>query len=788
MSLHPFIARLLAAASFCAVASVQAVEPARRASAPAAVAERNPLQHAHVQKLPLTTDQRPPLADTREHLYRSYDGSGAAAARPSAGCDLGVFASSSGAALVDAVKGAQVVECLYDLYDLSGTAAGATFNEAKMTTVANALAVEAAAYPGNNDTKVLQLVTFLRAGYFVQYTYASDVGAYGASLQSAVRAALDAFFANPNSLATNNSNGNILYEVMILIDSADEAISQFGVLSRLLNAYDVPTWGVHSYLRSAMNRVPNILYAERDNPQFRTLVKNSQLAQDIAGFIARTHAAAIGGSSEYLLVNMGGELARLLAYAGDFPFDLRMTVKNVLDQFTLGGYGSAIYVRIADMILYYDQPNCGYFGVCTFRDELAAIVLPNTFQCSKTLRLRHQALTPAQVESVCAQVGEEEGFFHDKVGTGRIPVADDRNDALEMIVFNSSSDYETNSGILFGNSVNNGGIYLEGNPAAAGNQARFIAYRAEWLPQFEVWNLLHEYVHYLDGRFNMYGGFGSYPQSTPYSSVWYIEGVAEYISLEFRGLTSSGALAEAANPDLYKLSDLFNNVYGQSTARIYYWGYLANRFLFEEDRRAVRDLQQRFRAGNYTPGYRNWLEQRRTAYDDTFRDWVACFKQNGGDTRSCRGDAIFADDFEELADPPAPEPEEPADVPECNVYANPGMLYQFATQASGAGNCQVSGLEKANDGNIKLFIYVPWTPQYSQLRFKIHGGSGEADIYVLKGSYSDISETNYDFSDTSPGNEARIKIDNPTPGATYSVLIKADPQFDGVTATSYLFP
>lgn len=785
---HPFFARVLALAGLCAIASVQAMEPARRASPPASIAERNPIPLAHVQKLPLDTDQRPPLADTRAHLYRSYDDAAETASRPAAGCDLGVFANSTGAALVDAVKAAQVVECLYGLYDLSGSAAGATFSEAKMVAVANAFASEAASYPGNNDTKVLQLVTFLRAGYYVQYVYPSDVGAYGASLQSAVRSALTAFFAHPNSLAANNSNGNILYEVMILIDSADEAVSQFGVLSTLLNAYDVPTWGVHGYLRSAMNRVANILYAERDNPQFRTLVKNGQLAQDIAGFIARTHADAIGRNNEYLLVNMGGELARLLAYAGEFPFDLRATVKTTLDRFTLGGYGSAIYVRMADMILYYDRPNCSYFGVCTFREELAAIVLPNTHQCSPTLRLRHQALTAEQVESVCAQVGEEEGFFHDKVGTGRVPVADDHNDVLEMVVFNSSTEYEMNSGILFGNSVNNGGIYLEGNPATPGNQARFIAYRAEWLAQFEVWNLLHEYVHYLDGRFNMYGSFGVYPQSTPYSSVWYIEGVAEYISLEFRGLVSSGALAEAANPGLYKLSDLFNNVYGQSTARIYYWGYLANRFLFEEDRRAVRDLQQRFRAGNYTPGYRNWLDLRRTAYDSTFRDWVACFKQNAGDTRSCRGDAIFADDFEDLADPPAPEPEEPADVPECNVYSNPGMLYQFATQASGAGNCKVSGLEKSNSGTVKLFIYVPWTPQYSQLRFKIHGGSGEADIYALKGSYSDISETHYDVADTSPGTEARIKIDNPTPGATYSVLIKANPQFSDLTATSYLFP
>ena len=44
--------------------------------------------------------------------------------------------------------------------------------------------------------------------------------------------------------------------------------------------------------------------------------------------------------------------------------------------------------------------------------------------------------------------------------------------------------------------TDNGGMYLEGSPNVAGNQARFVAYEAEWKqPDFHVWNLQHEYVH-----------------------------------------------------------------------------------------------------------------------------------------------------------------------------------------------------------------------------------------------------------------------------------------------------
>lgn len=53
----------------------------------------------------------------------------------------------------------------------------------------------------------------------------------------------------------------------------------------------------------------------------------------------------------------------------------------------------------------------------------------------------------------------------------------------------------------------------KGDPSDPDNQARFIAYRAEWLDGFAVWNLCHEYSHYLDGRYTIQGTFSN-PAST----------------------------------------------------------------------------------------------------------------------------------------------------------------------------------------------------------------------------------------------------------------------------------
>uniref|UniRef100_UPI0038F7C44D collagenase n=1 Tax=Streptomyces turgidiscabies TaxID=85558 RepID=UPI0038F7C44D len=70
-------------------------------------------------------------------------------------------------------------------------------------------------------------------------------------------------------------------------------------------------------------------------------------------------------------------------------------------------------------------------------------------------------------------------------------------------------------------------MYLEGDPSVVGNQANFIAYEASYAnAEHYVWNLEHEYVHYLDGRFDLYGNFNSPTEDI----VWWSEGVAEYIA------------------------------------------------------------------------------------------------------------------------------------------------------------------------------------------------------------------------------------------------------------------
>ncbi len=591
---------------------------------------------------------RPPLFSSRDHLRvdRSQ-------ARPVlAGilaCDTSVYANSSGQALVNAVKNSQM-DCLWDLYSISGGQGASIFPEAKMVTIASAMGSDAIYYPGNNSQQMLQLITFLRAGYYVQYYNRNEIGDYGTPLANAIGSALISFRNNSHFLDVNEDHGEILSEFVTLIDSSEQNANHIDTVRTLLNAYNPVTWGNTWYPVVAVNNVYTVLFRGHQLTSFRDAVQNPAnvgLFDDLVSFVNNNKNADIGTDREFLLRNAGSELARfLMSGTGGYPatfhqYTVHPRVLALLNQFSMTGWGSGIYIQMAGNIEYYDHAHCADFGLCNFANDLEDLVLPaaNARTCSPTLRVRSQALTEAQMDWVCDTIAQEEVFFHDKIGSNpNDPVANDYNTQLEMVIFHSSSDYETYAGTLFGIDTNNGGMYLEGDPSAVGNQPRFIAYEAEWeRPAFDVWNLTHEYVHYLDGRFIWYGPFSSYPMTAPYSGVWFFEGFGEYMSYTFRNLRYDSAVAEAANPDKFTLAQVFDTVYTTDYARTYQWGYMAVRFMFERHLDDVNNMIAVTRLGQYDSGYRTWLDSIRNSYNTEFREWVVCFRAGNGDTSSCGG-------------------------------------------------------------------------------------------------------------------------------------------------------
>ncbi|AZP14421.1 collagenase [Undibacterium parvum] len=256
-------------------------------------------------------------------------------------------------------------------------------------------------------------------------------------------------------------------------------------------------------------------------------------------------------------------------------------------------------------------------------------VLSRSYACGPTLVLRSQALTPEQEQTTCKMLGEIEQKFHTTFSSAGKPVKHDSNVALRANIYQSRDDFVKYAGTHFDMPTDNGGMYLEGLPEQPGNQAEFVANQKK---DGSIHNLGHEYVHYLDGRFNLYGDFctnlhdsHSAPENcakpapmAPYL-VWWTEGVAEYIA---KG-TSNLPASELAGAKTYALSQLFETGYesNNGTARVYSWGYLAVRFMMEKHRDKIEQMLNFTRNGDF-PRYQSLIRSWGDSMDVEFASWL----------------------------------------------------------------------------------------------------------------------------------------------------------------------
>lgn len=537
-----------------------------------------------------------------------------------AACNVSEFAAASGSALVSLIKSSDI-NCINDLFSVSGSQANAIFKESQMVTVANAFRNAASSYNGTNSSNIAQMVLFLRAGYYVQF-YDKAVGNYGPNLVSAIQGALDTFVNNANFGTINDAHGEILSEVVTLVDSSNQNARYLNsVVKRMLtlNNSFMNSW----WMRSAVNNAFTVLFRGHQNEDFKQLVQSDTSIIDTLYNFMNTNWSVLGTDNDFLVSNAARELGRFLQYTDGSAIKnlAKGRVKAMVDRSNVSDKTASVWVGLGEMIEFYDKKNCSYYNMCDYQTKLDTVVLPIKHSCSPTLRLRAQALTQAQLEEACRIVGGEEGYFHQQVQSGNVPVAKDNNKQLEMVIFKSSKDYGTYAGSLFGIDTNNGGMYLEGDPSDVNNQARFIAYQAEWmLPKFEIWNLTHEYIHYLDGRFNMFGDFND-AISVP-KTIWWIEGFAEYMSYSYRKLDYADAKKEAGLKS-FRLSEIFANDYNSGQTRVYNWGYLATRYMFEKQRGRVSSILGQLRSGDYK-GFNSYMNSIGTSLDSDFSNWLPC--------------------------------------------------------------------------------------------------------------------------------------------------------------------
>ncbi len=535
--------------------------------------------------------------------------------------DMNVLAGLQGSALADYIANLPAFDCHYGLFSLSGTRAASVFSAANVTAVAQRFAQEAASYDATN-IRLVNLTLYLRAGYYV--AGGNNGPTPPATVRDVTRTAISGLLDSGRLMRANTPGYTTAGEVMTLITNQYDELYYMprmrSLVTRFTNTAANPNAVQPLAERTAAAGFTGALtvmyYVHWRDGAAAVLQNDPSTTQALYGFVRGNRTALIDTVNNYQLNDTLREAFRYGQYPALLP-TVSQEIRDTLANSRPSDGTVSLWAAAAEAVSYYDSANCASYGTCNYQTTLANAVLKFSQSCSSTIRVRAQALTAAQFSDTCSQLAAEETYAHTMLKTRRLPVANDNNSALEVVVFDDYANYQKYASLIYGISTDNGGMYLEGNPADAANQARFVAYKATWLPDFQIWNLKHEYIHYIDGRFDMAGDFAL---GTSKPTVWWIEGIAEYISLG----NNNQAAIDAARTAQYKLSDIFGNTYEMAdyVNRAYRWGYMATRFMIERHRSDVDANLALFRQGDYA-GYQARMQAIGTGYDAEFTSWVA---------------------------------------------------------------------------------------------------------------------------------------------------------------------
>ncbi len=602
-------------------------------------------------------------------------------------------------------------ECMRTWFSPSLEQADVVFSTMSVSRITGGLKKAIEAYKGTKEQaqQIYYLGEFIKAAYKNRHdTFAKKLQPFPSELSVDIANTIQQFLRSPHALTDGREQQEALASMLIVVDSIRQLAIAAPDVFAILDSFSADKSDSY-YYRKAINNIFVAMAGHSQTKAFYDVIESdSSYIHRLSSFITNNEWA-IGTDSEQLLGNAARELARLVKTE---DAETRKVVVDTLDsllkRYPLGGKSDRIWVGIAEMVDAYASDYLEQLGLSNSKSVLKQRIMTFSYDCRGPARILAQEMTEAQAITSCETLNLKEDDFHQTVNTGYQPVADDHSDSVDVIVFKTKSDYSTYSSFLFDNTTNNGGQFLERDPSKQGNVPRFVAYQNGWDDDFSILNLEHEYVHYLDGRFNQYGDFHDTMREG--SIVWWLEGFAEYMYYK-EGYNAALVLGKEKT---HTLADVFSTNYSDGLNRVYRWGYLAVRFMIEKHPEDVTELLGYSRTGQY----KEWvklLERLGPAYNTEFHSWL---------------DEVTKDIDD--SDISQPKPKEKPKKIELNT------------------SIQVSGKKFS-----ETLFFVDVSESYNQLEVSI-SGTGDADLYACYDKVCHYFE--YEWSNYTHGSNETISI------------------------------
>ncbi|GAD75748.1 collagenase [Vibrio azureus] len=489
------------------------------------------------------------------------------------------------------------------------------YSEASLDKIQVALKHEISQYQGKIEqaSRLERLGEFVRAAYYVRYN--AKAPAFSEALSQRFAQVTNQFLENPYALQLGQEQVEAMNSLTLMVDNVKQLPLTMDSMMRTLEHFNTdmakqPQWveGVNNLFRA--------MAGHSTYDEFYTYMSTHNQHIRVLSDFARNNEWALGTEVDFLVYNAIRETGRLLASPYSSTRQAALDeMQNVMQRYPLGSEHERLWLAAVEMLNFYMPEGLNGLDLGLAKQQIQIRILPNYYECQGSARIRSQDLTLEQTLEACQRLADKENDFHQLTKTGFQPVEEDNNKHVEVDVFANKKDYGYYSSFLFNNTTNNGGQYLEGDPSQVDNVARFVAYRYENEQALAILNLEHEYVHYLDARFNQYGSFHD---NLAYGHiVWWLEGFAEYMHYK----QDYQAAISSIQTQKWSLSDVFATTYEDDANRIYRWGYLAVRFMFEKHPQEIESLLTYSRAGEFS----SWAEhtqQLGEQLNEEFSQWL----------------------------------------------------------------------------------------------------------------------------------------------------------------------
>jgi len=229
-----------------------------------------------------------------------------------------------------------------------------------------------------------------------------------------------------------------------------------------------------------------------------------------------------------------------------------------------------------------------------------------TFDNGKMIIKTGDKVDESKVQRLYWASKEVKSQFHRITGNDNPLETGNADDILTMVIYNSPKEYKLNR-TLYGYSVDNGGIYIEGI-------GTFFTY--ERTPEESIYSLeelfRHEFTHYLQGRYLIPGlfGQGDFYKGNSGRITWFEEGSAEF----FAGSTRTSVLPRKSMvgglsqkpKERFSADKILHSKYDDGW-EFYKYGYAFSDYMYNNNKKLFSDLVSTMK-NNDVKGYENLIE------------------------------------------------------------------------------------------------------------------------------------------------------------------------------------